>query len=501
MSVIDCVSPELQETLVKCTRSTSVFGSVFLPSRFYRPWGDIHKEFFTALDDDRNRFTVIAAPRGFGKTTIDSVAFPLRKILFQQCRFVVLFSCTHAMAAQNVKNLGRELAGNQDIKAVFGELQGPIWSLGRGHLETTTGITIVAKGANQQTRGLLEGESRPDLVIIDDLEDSEPFRLGDPTNYLVKIKDWFYADLMGALANEGVRVVYVGTVLHENSLLEELLNDPEWASVRLELCDDELRTNYPAFMTTEQVKTLYAKFEGRGMADVFAREYRNRPISKEHAVFKQRFFKRWSDEDSPFAIADLDKVVIVDPAKTANTRSAYTAIVGWGYDQKTGRLYLLSCINERMHPEEIVEQTCNMAMQLGTHNIAVEVTSLHEFITYPFNAVLAKRGLPPIIELQARGNKLERIRQLAPFYRTGVVYHHPQDDISASLEAQLLSFPRSKWLDVADASAYLIELLHLGNKFADSDIDELSILGDEEVNLLELMEDSIDTLPAWHWAP
>lgn len=493
----------VQQLLLECMQDTRKFGSAFMPKQFFRPWVDIHEEFFSFLDNPDNPFTAIAAPRGFGKTTIDSIAFPAKQVCFRNCHFVELVSATHSVASQNVKNLGRQLINNPLIKKFFGELRGPIWSEGRGHLETSSGITILAKGAGQQIRGLLEEGGRPDLVVIDDLEDSEPFRIGDPTEYLRKIKEWFYSDLLNSLdARPGTRVIYVGTILHEDSLLQNLLDDPQWRSVRLELCDDNYVSNFPDLMSTEQVRKLANAFKTKGMLDLFFREYRNLAIAAEDASFRKEHFRYWNKEYDPVKDFSIDRVVIVDPAKTVKLHSAYSAITGWGFDSLQNRMIQMDCVNEKLHPDQLYQQAMDMAIRMNTSVIAVEVTSLNEFITYPFNTFLSQHGFPRIVELHARGNKLERIKQLAALYRMGAIYHHPDPRIHEPLESQLLTFPRSKFLDVADSSAYMLELFALGERMFGMPEQEDDKALEEEIRMLDEMEDAVDAIDdSWRWAP
>ena len=75
--------PEIREILKRCYMSTKTASKVFFPERFWLPFSKLHDEIFKILDDDFIQKAVIAAPRGFGKTTIDTVAYPAKKIVFQ----------------------------------------------------------------------------------------------------------------------------------------------------------------------------------------------------------------------------------------------------------------------------------------------------------------------------------------------------------------------------------------------------------------------------------
>jgi len=482
-----------------------------MPKRFSREFNSLHDEFFAILDDDSKRRCALAAPRGFGKTSIDTIAFPARKLLFQENSFVVIVSATHEVAAQNVRNLGMELTENADIIRTFGDLKGPIWSYGKGRLQLSNGATVLARGAGQQIRGLLERAQRPDLIIVDDLEDPEAYRVSTWEDYIRKTMEWFFADLLGAIDVKVTRVVVVGTILHELSLLQRLLDDKDWDTVRLELCDDNYRSNFPDYMSDEEIQDLVRRFANNGMMDVFAREYRNLPIATEDAIFKSEYFHYYKtsgvDDDGrpikdPAKDLSIDRVVIVDPAKTVKTQSAYTAIVGAGFSNKKNHLYFLRCINERLKPDEIYELAYRMAVELRTTLIAIEVTSLNLFITQPFNMYLASKGYPPVIELHAHGNKADRIKQLAPLYRMGHVYHNPDPVVHGPLEAQLMSFDRSKFWDVMDCFAYTIEVLSIGKRmFTINESEDVQALEDE-IAMLDALEEHEEPLELnWRQAP
>lgn len=470
--------------------------------RFYRPFNSLHDELFALLDDESKQCVAIAAPRGFGKTTIDTIALPARKIIFRQCRFVLLVSCTGAVAAPNVRNLARELTGNPLIREVAGDLKGPTWAEGTGDIVTSNGVRVLARGAGQQIRGLLEGASRPDLIIVDDLEDPEPFRLGDPGPYIKNLKEWFFADLMNSIDRKRTRVIVVGTILHADSLLANLLESPDWESIRIELCDDNYRSNFPDFMSDEQVYAVAEGYRQRGMLDTFFREYRNLPVAREDAVFTQDLFKYWSLEDDSASIRRMVKCVIVEPAKTVKLHSDFSAVECWAFDSKHNRFLLLDLLNQKLYPEQLYEAAWQMAARNGALRIGVEDTSLHEYITNPFNNFLRSKGFPDVVALKARGHKRDRIAQLAPLYRMGAMYHHPEPRIHGPLEAQLLAFPAGKKDDAIDCAAYMPEMFGIGSQFFSMpEYDDEKALAQELAELEAMDADYSPTIGRWRTAP
>ncbi len=508
---------EIEDVMVECALDTAAFAKTFMPHRFERPFDKPYKELFNILDDDTIDRAAIAAPRGTGKTSCDAIAFPARKICYQDCKFVVVVSATHGLGAKIVKQLGRELTENPNIKKVFGELKGSRWAEGEGDLRTSTGINILARGAGQQVRGLLE-EGRPDLIILDDLEDSEPFRIGDATDYVRKTWEWLRTDLLNIIDRSSLntRIIYLGTVLGENSILQRLLENPRWKSIRLELCDDNYVSNYPNYMTTEQVRELAEDHREEGDLDFFFREYRNIPIAGETAVFRREHFKYWdmkvpgprsTENPDPQEVKFIDtipyleKAVIVDPAKTVNIASAESAVLGIGFSASKKAVLQLDCIHAKLEPDEIYNEAWMMAQRLGTYIIACETTSLELFIEMPFNAFLRLKGYPPIVPLKAQGHKQDRIRELSPFYRLGYIYHHPDSKIHAPLENQLLAFPRSKLWDVMDAWAYFLKLFHLSNRMFIMDEQEDAKAFEEELAMLDKMDEGLEDFDSYALSP
>jgi len=341
------------------------------------------------------------------------------------------------------------------------------------------------RGAGQQVRGNLFNRYRPDLIIADDLENSESVMSAEQRQ---KLKDWWFSDVCNSVnrSRKDWKIVVVGTVLHEDSLLVNLMEDPAWHSVQLSICDDQYHSNWPDFMTDEEVMKLRNEHEHRGQLDMFYREYRNIPVSTEDATFRPEYFKYY-DEPELADKKDIETVIMIDPAKTVKLHSADSAIVAVGIDRASAKLYVRDIVASKLYPDELYDEAFKMAARLGANVVGIEVTSLNEFITQPIKNEMSKRGQYfQLIELKARGKKEDRIAALVPFYRQGYVFHNKA--CCGGLEAQLLAFPRSRLWDIMDALAYVVEMMELGERYfeppeQDDPEDEFNELDyDEAVN-------------------
>lgn len=475
--------------LSQCFLSSKVTAKIIFPDRFYLPFSSLHNKIFEILDKDEidgksTQKSLIIAPRGFGKTSTVNLAFPAKKILFQEKKFIVPISCTATQATMQGENLKRELMTNRFITGLFGPMKSDTFS--KEMWVTSSGTAVMPRGAGQQVRGILFGDNRPDLIIVDDLEDAESVRSDEQR---AKTKAWFFEDVTNSInrSRKDWKIIVIGTLLHEDSLLANLLEDPSWYHAHLSICDDNFKSNWPDFMTDAEIKDLVEQYRRMGLLDSFYREYMGVPIAKESAKFQQTMFKEYEESDPEFAKQkrSLESMVILDPAKTATSTSDDTAIVGVGVDVKTPRIYVRDIVKGNLHPEQQYTECFNMADRIGARVIGIEVTSLNEFITYPLRTeMIRQRRYYDIVELKARASKEERISALVPFYRLGFIYHNK--GVCGALEKQLLSFPRSKKDDIMDALAYVVEMLELGERYfipsdSEKDIeDEYKDLKDDD---------------------
>src|SRR5690606_27624721 len=176
------------------------------------------------------------------------------------------------------------------------------------------------------------------LILVDDLEDDEAV-LSEERRY--KLKDWFFGSLMQCVnrADPNWRIIVMGTILHEDSLLMNLLEDKDnnWATLRLEICDDNYNSKWPEQISTEEVKALANRYRSQGKLDAFYREMRGIPISLEDPKSPR---KCKSFQDSDLVGTVLESFVIVDPARTTEKGSADTAIVGVSVDLMENKIYI-----------------------------------------------------------------------------------------------------------------------------------------------------------------
>lgn len=481
---------QTKEILSKCSISTQMLAKTLFPERFHLPFAkNIHGKIFDLIDGPAQK-VAIAAPRGWGKTSIVALALMARYILFRHTGFICYINKSHDAASLQTENLRRELVSNRMIKYFFGDFRQR--DVNKSEFEEVFSkkawvaydTLVWPRGAGQQVRGVLFKNDRPGLIVIDDLEDPQKIENDEIRKGWY---EWLYADVIKALPRMGdaakhAKVVYIDTLKHEDSVLQKLLDSPEWTSVRLEACDDNFKSTAPDFISDEDIAKEWQQHVDAGQTDVFFRELRNLPISTKDSSFRQEYFHYYNlPPDKPVKEGDLKKydsevqqdkhietVVLLDPAKTVKIHSAESAIIGIGIDLASAKLYVRDAISEKMYPDEIYDNLFTMAQMLDAKVLGIEETSLNEFIKQPIKNEMFRRGtFFELVWLKARGGmkKEHRVKELVPYYRGGYIYHNASCAYTRKLEQQLLMFPRSALWDMMDCLAYIIEMLELGERY------------------------------------
>ena len=380
-----------------------------------------------------------------------------------------------------------DLMSNPRVKGLFGNVAASKVAGVEEQWAKTSWIAnghtlILPRGAGQQVRGLKWIRYRPDLWIVDDLEDDEGVMNEEQRK---KLREWFFSAFLYTVNQyegygQDYEIIYIDTVKHEDALITYLLDDPEWASLQLSVCDDNYKTLAPEFLSQETLDKEIEHHRLNKTMDIFSRERMCQPVSRETRSFKTSYFRYYNEDDEHFVKEvrpRLINILVWDPSRSKNPKNSQTGLVVWGLDLEYGGFYVRHSEGEFYSQSEQHDQIFNLCDRYNVQVIGGEVTGLEEHLTYPFKNECIRRRKPALagnfIELRARvgkgelkgdeGGKDGRIRGLLPHYERGLVWHNRAN--CGPLEQQLISFPRSKRKDIADAAAYLNQMLNKGTKY------------------------------------
>lgn len=518
----DKFDPEIQELMQKCMKSTKVFARTFFPAEVSSEFSILHDKMFKVIDNKEWKKKALAAPRGLGKTTLAKIR-AVKAIVFRETKFIIYLSNSATSAEESTEHIKRMLQENEYLQLMFGPVNFSQKGFKDGFSKQSWvaygDVYVLPRGAGQQVRGKNWMGNRPGLIIIDDLESTELVRSDDQRE---KLALWFFSDLMKTESKFGERAefLYIDTIKHEAALLQELIDSSDWMTVDtdsgvLSICDENFNTYDPNYMTTEEIKKEYQEHKEKGKTDLFYMEYMNIPISLKDAIFKEEYFKYYTEGAGLLQVVqqvnvngelvvttesipahELTSIVICDPARTVKLQSAESAVITVSVHRKSRKIFVRYVFGEKVRPDALYNEMFRQVLLFNARFLAVDINGLHEFVSQPIKNEMKIRNLyPTYLELNERGDKDFRISLLAPQYKMGYIYHNKSN--CSALENQLIWHPKSKRKDLIDALAYLLKIiddqyLYFDPEGDDDGYDEYHDLQDEYYDLEdeELLEDN-----------
>ena len=491
------------------------FGRAYLPHYFSRPSPQFHAELDTLWRDGVLKGIVpigdnaklvdaqdgcrraTAAPRGHAKSTNLTFKGSLHAALYRYKRYIIILSDTSDQANGFLSAIKDELEDNGAIREDFGDLTGGVWR--ENVIITAQGVRIDAIGAGQKIRGRKHKNWRPDLMVLDDIENDENVRTVEQRK---KLENWFYKAVSKA-GDTYTDIVYIGTLLHYDSLLAKVLKNPAYRSVKYKAVQSF--STSPLWETWESIYTdlgnegreLEAKkfFEknreemlagtkvlweeklsyydlmvtrvSEGEAS-FNSELQNEPVNPDDCLFNEEWFDYYNPEDMDFSSADFRFYGFVDPSLGKNRRADYSAILTGALEVPTGYLYILDADIVRRHPDAIISDVLQKADWIqrtyGKRYVkfGVETVQFQWFLKEQLAKSSARaRIYLPIEEVPQSSDKVLRIQTLQPDIKNKYIKFSRRHKL---LLEQLQYFPMADHDDGPDALEGLRTIAQGGRK-------------------------------------
>ena len=443
------------------------FGNAYLPHYFSKPSPKFHYELDKIWTDGVlkgfNPYTqpkivdaqpgchhAVAAPRGHAKSTNLTFKDDLHAVLYHYKHYILILSDTYPQAASFLEAISDELEENEAITEDFGNIVGNVWR--EDVIVTKTKIKIQAKGAGQKVRGLKHKNWRPDLIVLDDIENDENVRTPEQRE---KLKNWFYK-AVSKCGDTYTDFVYIGTVLHYDSLLVNVMNNPEYNSVKykavLNFSASPLWNIWETILTNKNNKNRKAEalaffnknkqamLKGTKVlweeklsyydlmfmkvsegAASFNSEEQNEPIDPEDCLFNKENFDYYNPHDINFSDKDFNFYGFVDPSLGKSKKSDFSAIITIAKSRSTGYMYVADADVDRRLPSVIIDAVLGKAVWIKKaygkkyKAFGCETNQFQYFLKTELAKESARRGIYlPIREVQQTSDKVLRIETLQP---------------------------------------------------------------------------------------
>ena len=291
-----------------------------------------------------------------------------------------------------------------------------------------------------------------------------------------KLQAWLSKTVL-PLGGAGAKydVVYIGTILHYDSVLARTLVNPLWRAAkfhallswpdRMDLwdCWEEALRNEGEAAADEFYRAHVADMErgarvswaalpllalmqirARDGHDTFDSEYQNDPVAGDNAPFA-KVIQFWVNR-----LPNWWFYGAIDPSlgKQGASRDPSALLVG-GYNRETGILDVVEAAIRKRLPDRIIEDAIAMQRQYRCVLWSVETVQFQAFLYSELVKRAAAAGVPfPAVGVQPITDKLLRIESLQPHVANGLIRLHPSQ---VTLIDQLRHFPKADHDDGPDA--------------------------------------------------
>ena len=480
------------------------FGRAYFPHYFSRPSPEFHWELDAIWQQGvlKGRYPLtpadtkaisrlpgvrraVAAPRGHAKSTNLTFKGTMHSTLYGYKHYPIIISDSSEQAEGFLDNIRVEFEENTAILEDFGSLAGSVWR--SNVLVTKTNIKIEAIGSGKKIRGRKHRNWRPDLIILDDVENDENVRTPEQRK---KLKDWF-DKAVSKSGDDYTDIVYIGTLLHYDSLLAKTLTNPayrsikykaviqfsqaddlwqQWESIFTDLSNDDRESEALAFFQAhkeamlegtqvlwEEKLSYYDLMVMRvseGEAS-FNSEEQNEPINPDDCLFMEEWFDYYNEAEVNFGDPAFDFFGFIDPSLGKTKRSDFSAIVTLAKHKGSGYMYVVDADIERRHPDRIIadvlakERWLRASFGHGYRKLGAETNQFQWFLKEELAKASAKAGLYlPIEEVQQTSDKVMRIQTLQPDVKNKYIKFNRRHK---RLLEQLTQFPMGAHDDGPDA--------------------------------------------------
>ena len=452
-----------KQALKKLYTNMALFGRYCFPTALRKEIPPFHFNIYKSLSDNEQRRVAIAAPRGTAKSTTTSLIYPLWKAAFKRSDedlFIVIISESQAQSINFLSRIKYHLWNSDTFRELFGDM-GPMtakrWT--NNDVILANGTRIIAVGTGQRVRGFIEGDTRPNLIIVDDFE-SELNAFTPEAR--AKNKKWMTEAVVPSLSDDG-KLVLIGTVISEDCFLYWIKESSAWTVLWYSIWDDDENSLWPERFPKERILQIKDEFESIGNLNGFYQEYMNIAQSPDNAPFKPEWMKLHHYDfeirnNQPCLIGKIkeDEKVIpievycgVDPASSLTARADFFVIATIGIDYE-GNKYAIDIFRDKISPSKQPQKIIDTYKKYKPRRMKIETTGYQEALRVGVRDIMREDGLYiPGLEkgVKPRTRKSERLLSLVPMFARGQFFWRPEDIAG---QQEFLSYPRGKHDDVMD---------------------------------------------------
>lgn len=388
------------------------------------------------------------------------LAYPQRKM-----SYIVFIHANQRIASSRLESIVQQYMQHPYLKHNVVEVRTAKFSDGVVELVLTDlngrdlPVRIEAYGKGASIRGLLWGERRPDIVVVDDPQDRSD---SDSQTTLDRDWEWFLSEIM--FLGEKTRFFVIGNNLGDRCIVERLFQASEtlgFSADRLAIWDEKENPSWPAKFTHEFIVKEREKFRELGKLDIWYMERLCNPVSPQSQYITKDLFKYYDPEE--LEIDNMNIYTTVDPALSEKQSADFFVITTVAVD-KDENWFVLDVAYGREDPSTQIDLLFQTHAKWRSDLVAIESNAwqgaLRHFVEK--EQVVRKRffRIEPLKHFKDKALRI--LGALQPRFKAGKIWFPARAPFLAELESELLMMTpagtRAAHDDLADCLAMIDEI-------------------------------------------
>jgi predicted phage terminase large subunit-like protein len=462
MTETQVMEKELAEAMAKARTNLVNFRFISLqcgdrqvaPAPFHYQWSKILLE--------GAGHVAIEGFRESAKDQIISRAFPLYALTFPQAKtsYIVILRANDTLAAKNIVAITDEYFQNPICRARHKKTLKRSENCLSVIVEDDNGddinVMIEGYGKGASVRGLATRDRRPDIVILNDIQDLDD---ANSDTVMAKDWDWFLSDVK--FLGKYTRIFAIGNNLGDRcvmELIDQNKSDLGFEFIRIPIMEEE-RPTWPANYSIEQIISERESYRRMGKLDIWLRERMCMSSSEETRTFKKENKRTFNLLAFHHIQQYCNGAATLDPATSKEPGSCYRAITV-RFTDEDNNWFVVDCKFGRWDTLELIQNIFDTVSQWGIRKFGIEKGMLKDV----YQPLLDKKmkedniffEIIPIEHAKA-GTKLERIKALQPRWTAGQILLPDEAPWVSEMESELYGVTKdqikSKFIDCVDALA------------------------------------------------
>lgn len=480
---------------IRRTRATAdfrFFARIYFPHYVKGAESLFHTWFYDnvpgKIDAAQGELINISAPRGEAKSTLGTQLLVLWCVVTARKHYMPIVMDSFKQSAAMLEAIKTELADNPRLQMDFPDACGigRVWNA--GVVLTASNVKLEAFGSDSRIRGLRHGPHRPDLVVMDDIENDKNVVSKDQRDKLEKLVT---KSVLNLGPPEGTMdVLYLNTILHYDSVANRFHRKARWTRRKFRavvrwpdrmdlwqqweaLFINEATTDDEGSDSQSDIGAA-ASFYTQHKADMdagaivswptvrplimlmmiraedhhaFDCEYQNDPTNDDNAFFTNMQY--WVQPERKWVFHGM-----LDPSLGKRKKKGDpAAILVGGFDRVHGKLSVVEAAVARMLPERQLTKMIEFQRAWNCIVWGIEATAFQEYFRQQITLQSAALKMPlPTVPVQSHEDKQLKIEAMSPHVNNGLILFNQAHTV---LNTQVRHWPEADHDDGPDCLAML----------------------------------------------